>query len=331
MTPATEGGRKVVVLAGGWSDEPREIGHSIEYGDYVETLLRGAGYDIVSLRPLRDTLVNLLVQHEGATVFNALVGRYGEDGVLPSLLEFFGYSYTGCGPLACALARDKYRCAQFMESHGVLIPNSLLMQDSTNGLRFVARPDTPLQDIVPSVVPFPLVVKPNRGAFGQGMTIVRHEDQLLPAISTALGYDGLVCIQQYIWGSDAHVSVLSGRVLEIIESGARSDLPVLTKWSFTTERRAYVIPGRFSDSVRETLKVRSELIFRLLGCRGLTRCDYRVTPDGRVYFLEVNVQHSIRPLSMAVRAAAASGLRPVDLVLEVLADRWSPNRRLGAF
>jgi len=99
----------------------------------------------------------------------------------------------------------------------------------------------------------------------------------------------------------------------------------LTGYSFRSSRKTYMVPARLDDCSMESLRHLAEVAHTTLGCRGLTRSDFRVANNGQAYFLELNCQHSIRPNSVALMSAQCSGLSALTLVESILEERWIKN------
>src|SRR6185295_16148274 len=165
-------GRRVAVLLGGLSAE-REVSRAS--GRAVVTALRGLGYAVTPVPVGRD-LPRRLARLRPAVVFNALHGRYGEDGCVQGLLETMAIPYTGSGVLASALAMHKAASKTIWRARGLPTPAWMLLRPG-DASTTPARGDRPPR--------LPLVVKPNGEGSSVGVTIVRRRDALARAIRVA--------------------------------------------------------------------------------------------------------------------------------------------------
>ncbi len=320
----------ITVFYGGWPRSEKERAHSEEYARFVEETLLRAGFSARRLEMSRENLRSFLKDPGSTVVYNALYGWFGEDGTIPGILEFYGVSYTGCGPLASALTFDKFRCGRLMSASGIRVPRSLLIETNGDILDCSSCGDKPTGleksgsgELELSVLGSPVVVKPNRGSFGSALTLVHCVPELAGAVVETKRFGSEVILQEFIEGHDIHVPVLCGRALEPAQSVVRRSAESVSGHSFSTAQRTYLIPAELTQDLIQTAKRIAECAYALAGCRGLCRADLRVTSGGEVAFLEVNTQHSIRPISIALRSGAAVGLSPEDMLQAVLQDRWA--------
>lgn len=319
----------ILALSEGWGVLSKERDHSREYAETVGDLLSNSGYDATVLRCCdKEDLLKAIIGHD-VVVYNSLFGAYGEDGRLPALFEYLGVSYTGCGPMASALAMSKGRCSAVVRETGVQVPEFALLNAQTAGMGDWAEyPEKLLERAIiftcapAELLSRPFVVKPDTSAFNTGITSLDTIARLPGAIKKAARHSDAIILQRYISGWTVRVPVLCGQALEPIQSVPRLIKGDLPGCSFRTARRTYLIPCEFPKGTIHELRRLSEQIHNCLGCRGLTRCDFRVTEDQEINFLELNVQHSIRPMSLASQSGMACGLTSLGMVEAVLADRW---------
>lgn len=319
----------IAIFYGGWPRFEREQNHSQEYGRFVKETLDRAGYNTWLLDVSRERLFSFLGNPGNTVVYNALFGRFGEDGIIPGILELYGVSYTGCGPLASALTFDKFRCTRLMSAAGIKVPRSLLIRATGELLDGPSLSDHGAkaerfrsEGLGFSVLGSPVVVKPNRGSFGCGVALVHGVPDFAKALVEARRFDSEVIMQEFVDGYDVHVPVLCGRALEPAQSVPCRPAMVVGGHSFSTERRTYLIPSELTSDLIESVSRVAESAYTLAGCRGLCRTDLRITLAGEVVFFEINTQHSLRPTSIARSSAAAVGLSTVDVLLAVIEDRW---------
>ena len=317
------------ILSGGWG-EPWENRHTQVYATMVSEVLGADGYDVgvVSCQDKRDFYSHM--NHE-MIAYNCLFGRFGEDGTIAGLLEFLQVSYTGSGPLASALAMDKSRCSAFLAQRDVRTPKTILLERGRSTLdevemeEMLRREGLYLSRKTGDSTRQALIVKPNQSSFGSGVTAISKFDELPEALHHAGTYSDSVVVQEFVDGVTICVPVLCGKALtpvEVVPELVDGDLP---GFSFRSARKTYLVPARLEADSIVRLRKSAETAHIALGCRGLTRSDFRVTPDGTAYFLELNSQHSIRPNSVALMSARCSGINALRLIESILDDRWIPK------
>ena len=296
--------RRILLLRGGLSAE-RE--GSLTSAAEVERALLGAGYEVSSLDPGWDVAETLPRALEGVdVVFNALHGKWGEDGNIQALLNFARVPYTHSGVMASSLAIDKPRSKLLFAAAGIPI-----VHDRPMTLAELRKGGDPL--------PRPYVIKPSHEGSSVGVKIVMPDSG--PADLSGLEtYDSLM-VEDYVPGRELTVSVLQTRgqapralaVTELETDAAFYDYEA--KYSAEAQTRHIVNPDNLPGDVHEALLRWSEAAHETLGCRGATRADFRYDPDsGRIAILEVNTQPGLTPLSLLPEQALATGMDFTTLV-----------------
>jgi D-alanine-D-alanine ligase len=288
--------RSVVVLMGGWSSE-REV--SLVSGAAVADSLRAAGYRVTAIDVQRDvgTVLSRLSPRPDA-VFNALHGRYGEDGCVQGLLDILGLPYTHSGLLASALAMHKPMAQRLFAQAGIAVAEH----------RIVSREQVMGGDVMPR----PYVIKPLNEGSSVGVRIVREGDNLTIAREGDWPYGGEVMVERFIEGRELTVAVMGDRALAVTEIRThRGFYDYDAKYAEGGSR--HVIPAEIDPEVYDEAKRLSVLAHRTLGCRGVSRADFRF--DGRtLYMLEVNTQPGMTPTSLVPEQAAYAGISFQELV-----------------
>jgi D-alanine-D-alanine ligase len=331
---------KVAVLMGGTSAE-REV--SLSTGRQILNALDPARYRVSALDTASGQKflppsgltnpVAALTSSDGATeittlpqlpqaaensrpdvVVIALHGPGGEDGTVQGMLEVLGIPYTGSGVLASALAMDKAMCKRVLTSVGVRMPRDITLRrgEDRSSLRFDA-------------MPLPWIVKPSRQGSTIGMTVVSEREQLASALDTAFTHDDTALVEQFIQGTEITVPILGNAdlqvlpIVEIVPASGFYDYQA----KYTAGATDEIVPARLSPSIAEEARRIALLCHQTLGCRGMSRTDMIVTPEGMIYTLEVNTIPGMTPTSLLPRAAEAAGLsfsqlldRLIDLALE---------------
>ncbi|SIQ07347.1 D-alanine--D-alanine ligase [Paracoccus thiocyanatus] len=280
---------KVVVLMGGPSAE-REV--SLSSGRECAMALRQAGYEVVELDAGRD-LPARLAEHAPDVVFNALHGRWGEDGCVQGLLEWLGWRYTHSGVLASALAMDKTRAKEILRLAGLPVLEGLVADADEVRARHVMAP--------------PYVVKPNDEGSSVGVYIVHEAANGPPQLSEQM--PARVMVETYAPGRELTVAVLGDRALGVTEIMTEGWYDYDAKYKPGGSR--HVIPAEIPEKIAAACREQAVRAHQALGCRGLTRTDFR-WDEGRgldgLVILEVNTQPGMTPTSLAPEQAVHAGM-----------------------
>ena len=279
----------VVVLMGGPSAE-REV--SLSSGRECANALRQAGYDVTELDAGRDLPVRL-AELAPNVVFNALHGRWGEDGCVQGLLEWLGLTYTHSGVLASALAMDKDRAKTAFRDAGLPVLESVIADADEVRARHVLPP--------------PYVVKPNNEGSSVGVYIVHEAANAPPQLSDQM--PGRVMVETYAPGRELTVAVLGDRALGVTEIVTEGWYDYDAKYRPGGSR--HVIPAEIPDGIAAACRDYAVRAHQVLGCRGLSRSDFRWDDtrglDGLI-ILETNTQPGMTPTSLAPEQAAHAGM-----------------------
>jgi D-alanine-D-alanine ligase len=288
------GFRRVAVLLGGRSAE-REV--SLVSGKLCADALRGEGFDVVEIDP-SDNLEQQLIDAKPDAVFNALHGRWGEDGCVQGLLELMRIPYTHSGVLASALAMHKQLTKDIFRATGIPVVKSIVVDRRAAGAQHLMEP--------------PYVVKPVNEGSSVGIFIIRKGDNRPPA---ELGSDkwnlsDAMMVEEYVPGRELTVAVLGGHALAVTE--------IIPKTAFYDYEAKYAkggsrheVPAKIPASVAEEAMRFAEKAHAALGCRGVTRTDFRYDDtEGkhRLIALEINTQPGMTPTSLAPEQAAHKGM-----------------------
>lgn len=302
--------KQVAVLMGGWSGE-REI--SLVSGAAVSDALRAAGYGVTTIDVGRDIGALLPRLSPRADVaFNALHGRYGEDGCIQGLLELLRIPYTHSGLLASALAMNKPVAKRLFAEAGVPCPEG----------RVVARDEV----LAGGAMPLPYVVKPLNEGSSLGVRIVADEDGERTLATASWPYGPDVLVERYVPGREITVAVMGDRALGVLEirphGGGFYDYEA--KYSEDVARAAaHVVPAPLPPAAYDEAMRLGLLAHETLGCRGVSRADMRYDdtdagddPEapGQIWVLEVNTQPGMTPRSLVPEIAAEAGISFQELV-----------------
>ena len=288
--------RRVAVLKGGWSAE-REV--SLVSGDACAKALRAAGYEVNEIDVHRD--LGGLLHHltpRPDVAFNALHGRYGEDGCIQGLLNVLGLPYTHSGLLASAIAMHKPMSKQLFADAGIPVAEHLIVnRDAVLAGDVMARP---------------YVVKPLDEGSSVGVHIVREGDNARPFGEGEWPFGREVMVERFITGRELTVAVMGDRPLAVTE--------ITTQRGFYDYDAKYVdggsihvIPAELAPAVTDAALKYALLAHQCLGCRGVSRADFRY--DGEtLLILEVNTQPGMTSTSLVPEQAAHVGISFEELV-----------------
>ena len=287
--------KHVAVLMGGWSAE-REV--SLVSGAACANALKEAGYVVTPIDVQRDmgALMTRLYPKPNA-VFNALHGRYGEDGCVQGLLDILAIPYTHSGLLASAIAMDKPMAKRLFALAGIPVAEHIL-----------ASPDEVLAG---DLLPRPYVVKPANEGSSVGVQIIRNGDNG-PVINEGMAGESQMMVESFIPGRELTVAVKGGKALAVTE--------VKTDRGFYDYDAKYVdggstheVPAIIDKTLEAEVMRLAEIAHEVLGCRGVSRADFRCDGE-RLVILEVNTQPGMTPTSLVPEQAAHLGISFPELV-----------------
>ncbi len=294
---------KIAVLCGGMSSEA-EVSRRSGKNCY-EALLR-LGYKNAKLVEVTENIAKDL---EGFDIaYNALHGKYGEDGCIQGLLELMKIPYTGCGVMSSAVCMNKEYTKKVLSSAGLPLIKSVLISKGDN-----------LYEKVKSLK-YPMMVKPVSEGSSLGMAKVSNADELVKAVFEASKYKQDIMIEEYLKGVSTTVGILEKDnkliVTEILEFRTH------TEWydyeaKYTKGMTEFIIPAELSDEMTQKVKDISIQAFKVCGCSGVSRVDFLITED-TPYILEVNTSPGMTDTSDLPAQAAAMGISYDELVEIIL-------------
>ncbi len=292
---------RVAVLMGGRSAE-REV--SLVSGRECAAALRVAGYEAIEVDAGPD-LVARLIEIKPDVVFNALHGRWGEDGCVQGLLEWLGLPYTHSGVLASALAMDKSRAKAAYRAAGLPVVESVLADKAAVQAGHVLAP--------------PYVVKPNNEGSSVGVYIVHEAANGPPQLSDAM--PAQVMVETYAPGRELTCAVLGDRALAVTDIVTEGWYDYDAKYTAGGSR--HVVPADLPDEITAACMDYALRAHRALGCSGLSRTDFRWDEARGVaglVLLETNTQPGMTPVSLAPEQAAYVGMSFPELCRWIVED-----------
>ncbi len=302
--------QRIAVLLGGLSPE-REV--SLVSGRACAAALARLGHEVHEVDPQDPDWIAALKALAPDAVLNALHGSWGEDGRVQGVLEYLRLPYTHSGVLASALAMDKDKTKAVLAAAGIDVPKGVIAPLAEAARGHIFEP--------------PYVIKPNAEGSSVGVHIVRRGDNRPPeALRDARWSLGeSVLVEEYIPGRELTTAVLGDRPLAVTE--IETDLAFYDyEAKYAAGGSRHTVPARVSDDVAGKCLDIALRAHQLLGCRGVTRTDYRYDPaTDRLVFLEINTQPGMTPTSLAPEQAAHVGMAFDALVAWMIADASCPR------
>lgn len=294
---------KIAVLCGGMSTE-REV--SLRSGKNCYEALKRLGYEHAQLVVVDNNIAQLLKGYDFA--YNALHGKYGEDGCIQGLLEIMKIPYTGCGVMSSALCMNKEFTKRMLKNFDIPLIKSVFIKKDDDAQASVSNLD------------YPLMVKPVCEGSSFGMNKVNNPSELVAAVEDARKYNPDILIEEYKEGISATVGVLEkdGEIFatEILEFRPKNE------WydyeaKYTEGMTEFILPAQISPELTKQVKEITIKTFKACACSGVARVDFLIS-DGVPYVLEVNTSPGMTDTSDLPAQAAAGGIGFDELVELIL-------------
>lgn len=296
----------VAVLMGGWSAE-RDV--SLSSGKGCADALEAEGFRVTRVDADRNLAATLTALKPDAC-FNALHGRWGEDGCVQGLLEVLGIPYTHSGVLASSLAMHKERTKEIVSRHGVPVATGVL----------VARDDA-LRD---HAIEPPYVAKPVSEGSSVGVVIVKSGANRPPeAIRTIpVTREGHILVERFVAGRELTCGVIGDTptaIIDIVAAGHLEFYDYEAKYAPGGSR--HILPADIPAKVADAIQRHTLAAHQALGCRGVSRSDFRWDEaKSELAFLEINTQPGMTPTSLIPELAAHAGMSFGQLVAWLVED-----------
>ncbi|GLK70406.1 D-alanine--D-alanine ligase [Ancylobacter dichloromethanicus] len=300
-------GKHVAVLMGGWSPE-REV--SLWSGEACARAAESVGYRVTRVDVGRD-IAQVLGALKPDVALNVLHGRPGEDGTIQGILEVLRIPYTHSGVLASALAMDKAQAKIILAAHGIAVPEG----------RLVTREEAARAHVLPR----PYVLKPNTGGSSVGVFIVREDQEHPPQELNRVdwGFGEALIAERYIPGLELTCAVMGDKALGVIE--IQSDLKFYDyEAKYAPGGSRHILPAQILPIIYQKAQMLAVEAHRALGCRGISRSDFRYDDrtgdESGLVCLEVNTQPGMTETSLVPELAAHAGHSFGELVRWMVED-----------
>jgi D-alanine-D-alanine ligase len=297
--------KHVAVLMGGWSVE-REV--SLSSGTACARALEGVGYRVTRVEVNRD-VAEVLAKLKPDVAFNALHGRYGEDGTIQGVLEILGIPYTHSGVLASSLAIRKDKAKMVVAAAGVPVAKGVTVS------RFEAAKRHAL--------PPPYVIKPIDEGSSVGVVIVKkgreHPPQEIARPDWPCGETMLA--ETFIAGRELTCAVMDGKSLGVTEIRAATGEFYDYDAKYAKGGSIHICPAQILPNLYRQIEECALTAHQAIGCRGVSRSDFRYDDESdTLVWLEVNTQPGMTETSLVPELAAHAGMNFGELVQWIVED-----------
>ena len=303
---------KIAVLMGGPSSEA-EI--SRRSGKNIFNALKNLGYINAELVEVDENIAKTLREKNIELVYNAMHGKFGEDGCIQGMLEVMGIPYTGCGVMASAVCMNKEFTKNVLKEAGIPLIKSVLV-----------RKDESYKEKIKGLK-YPFMLKPVSEGSSLGMYKVNTPDEMEECFKKSLEYGQDVMVEEYLEGKSVTVGVLEDGekmfATEILEFRTK------TEWydyeaKYTAGMTEFVLPAELSEEMTKKVKQIAIDAFNACACKGVSRVDFLVTDD-MPYVLEINTSPGMTDLSDLPAQSKAMGI-DYDTLVQIILNGASLNK-----
>ena len=305
--------RKIAIIAGGDSSE-HDV--SLRSAASIKGWLDPERYDaeIVELQGADLKTLNKIAEYDYAYV--TIHGTPGENGLLQGFLEMMHIPYSCCGVLAAAMTFNKYTCNHYLAPFGIKISPSILLRKGAE------RPTA--QEIIDQVG-LPCFIKSNVGGSSFGCTKVKTLEGVEPAIEAAFREGNEVICEALMVGTEITCGVYKTAkrsvalpITEVVTSNEFFDYDA--KYNGQVQE---ITPARIPDATRDAVQALTLKIYDILGCKGISRTDYIIAPDGTIQLLEVNTTPGMTATSFIPQQVRAAGMEMRDVLTEIIESHYA--------
>jgi len=297
--------KKILIVSGGVSKE-REI--SLKTGKQVANELKKNHYEIKICEPDYN-LINTIKAFKPNSIFNALHGQFGEDGYVQSILENIGVPYTHSGISASAKAMDKEISKKIFIKNKILTPKYIKYSFD--------KSKSELKNIIKNKLGFPVVIKPINEGSSVNVFICNSSD-INNKLNVLRIYKEIL-IEQFIPGREIQAAIIGKNKLGAIELKPKREFYDYQAKYNSKAKTEHIIPVSLTKKKYQELMNISLKVHNLLGCRGVTRSDFKYYKD-KFYLLEINTQPGMTKLSLVPEISAYKGINFINLIKLILKD-----------
>ena len=240
-------------------------------------------------------------------------GTPGENGILQGYFDLIGMKYSCCGVLAAALSFNKFACNQYLKNFGAKVASSMLVSPGMN-----VEPKEVVEKLG-----LPCFIKSNVGGSSFGVTKVKEEAQILPAVERAFAEGGDVIIESFLKGTEitcgmykTHEKAVVFPITEVVPENEFFDYDA--KYNGQVSE---ITPARISDELTKKVQEETKKYYDILGCKGIVRIDYIITEDGVPHVLEANTTPGMTPTSFIPQQVRAAGIDIKDVMTDIIENK----------
>ena len=296
--------KRILILGGGISGE-RSI--SLKTAKAVKNCIKKK-YNCKIVEP-DENLTKNIDRFSPHVVFNALHGRFGEDGFIQTYLESKGVRYTHSGVLSSMIAMDKEISKKLFIKNKILTPKFLKIKTDLDKKRFIK--------LIKKKINFPVVIKPINEGSSLGVYIC-NEKNIIQNLNKLKSYDEIL-VEEFIPGREIQVAILGKKKLGAIElKPKRKFYDYEAKYNAKAKTK-HIIPVEMSKKNLEKVLNIALKAHNLIGCKGVTRSDFKFYKN-KFFLLEINTQPGITKLSLVPEIAAYAGMSFINLIEWILKD-----------
>lgn len=303
---------KIAVLMGGPSNEA-EI--SRRSGKNIFKALQNLGYKNAELIEVDENIAATLRTKNIEFVYNAMHGRFGEDGCIQGMLEVMGIPYTGCGVMASSVCMNKEYTKNILKEAGIPLIKSVLIKKGEDYKEKIKE------------LKYPFMLKPVSEGSSIGMYKVNNPEEMAECFDKSAKYGQDVMVEEFIQGKGLTVGVLEDGdkmfATEIIEFRTK------TEWydyeaKYTAGMTEFIIPAELSKEMTKKVKQIAVDAFKACDCRGVSRVDFMVADD-KAYVLEINTSPGMTDLSDLPAQSNAMGI-DYDTLVQIILNGAGLNK-----
>ena len=297
--------KKVLIISGGISKE-RTI--SLETGKQVAKELKKNGHYVKICEPDYE-LVNKIKIFKPHVIFNALHGQFGEDGYIQSILEIIGIPYTHSGIISSAMAMDKEISKKIFLKNKILTPKYFIYSFDKSKKKLI--------NIIQKKLKFPVVIKPINEGSSVNVFICTKKN-ILSKLEVLKIYKRIL-IEEFIPGREIQSAIIGKKKLGAIELKPKRKFYDYKAKYDSKAKTEHIIPIDLPKKQYEKLMDISLKVHNLMGCRGVTRSDFKYYQK-KFYLLEINTQPGMTKLSLVPEISVYNGISFINLIKLILKD-----------
>lgn len=307
--------KRIALLLGGRSSE-RDV--SINSGKAVSAALKTLGHEVIELDPQHD-FIERLQAIKPDVVYNSLHGTYGEDGIIPGILEYLHIPYTHSGVMTSAMAMNKIMTKKLLLDQGVKFAEGMhiSLESLIEMLKSGKEP-----------MPRPYVIKPVSQGSTLGVFIIKEGESgfLERTAKEPWQYGQPLMVEKYIAGKELSAVVLNGKAIGVLELRPSGDFYDY-KAKYTSGITEHIYPAEIPEDIYKTAMEYAQIAHNVLECRTFSRSDLRYDPStNELCFLEINTHPGFTNLSIVPEVAAYNGVSFEKLVELILSDAKCENQ-----